>query len=297
MTTTITTVARPAAPVASFMSWMPWTDRAGRLSWFKLVVFVAILAPVAVMCIESVRTPNAVAHVLRETGVWSMRMLVATLFVAPLRRITRWTRAILIRRMLGLGSLFYAAVHMVAYFFDQGLRWGVMLKDAFEVAFLSFGWIAMFGLVALGVTANEISIRKLGSRAWNYLHMTIYLIAFLSILHFLLEIHVDADEVAIISGLFVMSLLFRLLHRLRFGDGFRVLLVLAPVCGFATAAAEVAYFRWWTGVDWRHVRESNWSLEDGLRPGWVVLVVGLAVAIGGMLIRHANETRRQPKRA
>ena len=218
MTTTITTVARPAAPVASFMSWMPWTDRAGRLSWFKLVVFVAILAPVAVMCIESVRTPNAVAHVLRETGVWSMRMLVATLFVAPLRRITRWTRAILIRRMLGLGSLFYAAVHMVAYFFDQGLRWGVMLKDAFEVAFLSFGWIAMFGLVALGVTANEISIRKLGSRAWNYLHMTIYLIAFLSILHFLLEIHVDADEVAIISGLFVMSLLFRLLHRLRFGD-------------------------------------------------------------------------------
>ena len=294
MTTPVASLAstRSPPPGPGLLTWMPWTDRAGRLSWFKLAIFLLILAPFVAMILESYRMPNVVAHILRETGVWSMRLLIATLFVSPLRRITRWSRAIIIRRMLGLAALLYATIHVLFYFLDRDLNWGVILHEAINVLYLTLGWVAMIGLFALGVTANDVSIRWLGSRGWNRLHKFIYVTAALSILHFLLEIHADADEIAIISGLFVLSLLFRLLHRLRFGDGFATLMILSPLCGLATALAETAYFRWFTGVDWRHVMKSNLTLEDGLRPGWWVLFVGVLVAVVGPAIRRYNAAQR-----
>ena len=285
-----------AEPAACLAGWLPWTDRAGRISRLKLLMFVLVCAPCAAMTIEAFQAPNAVAHFLRETGVWSMRLLIATLFVSPLRRITFWTRIIVVRRMLGLASSSYAVAHLLFYMFDRNLHWSVVLREAIEAPYLTLGWIALIGLAALGLTANDASIRRLGSRNWNRLHKLIYLAAAFAIAHFLLEIHVDADEIAMISGLFVLSLLFRLSHRLRIGRGFWTLALLSPACGALTALAETAYFRWWTGVDWRHVMASNLSLADGVRPGWWVAIIGLLVAFLGRAIRAYNrppEDRRK----
>jgi methionine sulfoxide reductase heme-binding subunit len=274
-------------PSRGFAAWMPWTDRAGRLSPLKLVAFVAVCAPAFLMAADVVDAPDPTLPLLRETGVWSMRLLVATLFVSPLRRITRLGRIIVVRRMLGLAALAYAGAHLLFYVADKRFDWPLVLSEGLDAPYLTLGWLALAGMLALGVTANDLSIRRLGSRGWNRLHRGVYAVAALAIAHFLLEIHVEADEIAAISGLFALSLLFRLLHRLRLGDdGFVTLLALAPLCGLATAVAEAAYFRWFTGVDWRHVSAANFSFDDGLRPGWQVALIGVCVAVLGRAARR-----------
>src|SRR5262252_7691873 len=88
------------------------------MRYARLLLFLLCLLPAAAL-VWSIATGDLGANPLEEirdsTGIWTLRFLLITLAVTPLRRLTEWHSIIKIRRMLGLFSFFYAALHFVSY--------------------------------------------------------------------------------------------------------------------------------------------------------------------------------------
>ena len=53
---------------------------------------------------------DPVVELIHRTGWWALTLLVVTLSVTPVRRITGWNRIIQVRKSVGLMSFFYAAI-------------------------------------------------------------------------------------------------------------------------------------------------------------------------------------------
>ena len=265
---------------SALASWLPWTDRAGRTSWLKLITTLALLAPLAWMIAEwhfGWLSPRPYADLVRESGDWAMRILVLSLAVTPLRYVARFNRMILIRRMVGLAALFYTLAHIALWCADLNYEW---LKLAMELVlrlFLTVGLVATLIMVALGVTSNDWSIQRLGAQRWNALHAWTYGAAALSVLHFFMEVRLDATEAALMSGFFILLMAFRLVRR-RAVPGFVNLAVTALVCGLATALMEAVYYATSTSVPISRVLMANLDFTYTVRPTWWVLGTGIAVA-------------------
>jgi len=94
---------------------MPWSERSGRLSTLKLIVFLIVCAPALYWTAQiwADIPAHPVNYIVKESGDWSMRLMVAVLAISPLRRLLRINRLILVRRMLGLAALIYGLIHLV----------------------------------------------------------------------------------------------------------------------------------------------------------------------------------------
>jgi sulfoxide reductase heme-binding subunit YedZ len=270
--------ARTHAPFAALA---PWTDRAGRISWLKLAVFLACCAPavwIAWRWQAGALSPKPVTDALRETGDWALRFLVAALAVTPLRHAARWNRIYLVRRMLGLAALAYALAHIGFWFAQEDFVWRTILMESILRVYLLVGWLATFGMIALGATSNEAAIRRLGSARWNNLHGWIYAIALASLVHYFMLIRLDATQAALMAGLCALFAGFRALRK-RAGDfGALSLFALALVAGLATALIEAGYYAFATGADGARVLAANLDFSFTVRPAWWVLAAGLFMA-------------------
>ena len=86
----------------------------------KVLVFAAV--PGAVRCGwrgapgNSDLTPNPIEYITHFTGDWTIRLLVVTLAVTPLRKLLRLPDLIRFRRMLGLFAFFYGRLHFLTWF-------------------------------------------------------------------------------------------------------------------------------------------------------------------------------------
>ena len=261
--------------------WMPWTDRAGRNSWLKLACFLALVAPCFWMALEwgmGWLSPKPFADLVRESGDWAMRVVVVSLAVTPLRWVTRWNRLILVRRMLGLAALYYTLLHIALWCVDLKFAWMQILVEMFVRLFLTVGLAATLVMVALGVTSNDYSIRRLGAVRWNALHAWTYVAALLSLVHFFMEIRLDATEAALMCGLFLLLMAFRFVRK-KWTPGLVSLLATAVVCGVATAAIEALYYTLSTRVTIARVLEANFDFSYTIRPAWWVLFAGVAIAL------------------
>ena len=265
----------------SFSAWLPWTDRAGRPSPLKAVVFAATLAPALWMGFEWVQgwfSVKPLTDTIRESGDWALRLLVASLAVTPLRLLTGWNRLILVRRMLGLAALAYTLVHVVLYCFDLQLDVAAIIGEIVLRTYLTVGTIATIGLVALGLTSNDLSVHRLGAARWNLLHASVYALAALSLLHEFMEVKIDSYEVAILTGIFVLLMGVRRLRKAGLALGFVHLLGLAAVSGLATALIEAGDYAVSTGVNARLVLAANLDFSYTIRPAWWVFATGACLA-------------------
>jgi sulfoxide reductase heme-binding subunit YedZ len=168
----------PARPSAS-----PSTKQ---LAAIKSVLFVLALLPFARIVWLVVRQVpvDPVEFVTHGTGDWALYLLCATLTVTPLRRLTGWNWLIRLRRLLGLYTFFYGALHFLTFLWaDHGFDVGAMWKDVLKRPFITVGFIAFVLLVPLAATSTNAMIKRLGRR-WAQLHRLIYLIAPLAILHY-----------------------------------------------------------------------------------------------------------------
>ncbi len=274
-----TTKSRPAP--SGIGPWLPWTDRAGRLSMLKLVVFIIVCAPTAYM--QAVwwadKLPTMTTFVVKESGEWSMRFIVAAVAVSPLRRIARFNKLILVRRMLGLASLFYGFVHLWFYFTSQHYDWRFILEGALTAPFLTTGYIALLLMIVLGVTSNDLSVRKLGTNGWRRVHWIVFPAAVLSLLHFILERRTDGDEIALISGILLYLLSYRVMRYYNLPTGPIMLFLLAPLAALATVGMEGAFYKFATGVHAPTIMWLNVTFHEGLRPAWWVLFACLIIAL------------------
>jgi methionine sulfoxide reductase heme-binding subunit len=165
---------------------MAFTPKPKQLAAIKVLVFLLALAPFLRLAYALAQgTPvDPVAFLTKGTGDWGLYLLCATLAVTPLRRFTGWNWLVRLRRMLGLFTFFYAAVHVLTFFwFDHGFDVAAMWKDVVKRPFITVGFAAFVLLVPLAATSTQAMIRRLGRR-WTQLHRLIYPIAVLAILHY-----------------------------------------------------------------------------------------------------------------
>jgi len=279
----------PAAPTIGIMPWLPFTDRAGRVSLFKLLVFTACCAPAVWMAYRwgaGLLSPKPVTDILRETGDWALRFLVVTLAVSPLRHATRWNRIYVVRRMLGLTALSYTLAHLGFWFGHEGFRWMHLLYEAFFRTYLLIGVVATAIMVVLGVTSNDASIRRLGAARWNGLQWWIYPAALASLVHYFMLIRLDATQAALMAGFCTLFAGFRFLRKLKGEFGALHLFALAVLAGFATAGIEIGYYAFATGAQASRLIDAHWDFTYQVRPAWWVLAAGLALAFA-WIVRDA----------
>ncbi|MBX9757727.1 MAG: sulfoxide reductase heme-binding subunit YedZ [Beijerinckiaceae bacterium] len=273
--------ARAVSPPA-IMPWLPFTDRAGRVSLFKLAVFIACCAPALWMAYRwgaGLLSPKPVTDILRETGDWALRFLVVSLAVSPLRHSTRWNRVYTVRRMLGLTALFYTLAHLVFWFGHENFRWLHILYEAFFRTYLVIGVIATAIMVILGVTSNDSSVRRLGAAGWNRLHWWVYPAALASLVHYFMLVRLDATQAALMAGLCTLFAGFRFLRKVKGDFGFLDLLALALLSAVATAGIEIGYYAFATGAQASRLVAAHWDFTYQVRPAWWVLAAGLFMAL------------------
>lgn len=189
----------------------------------KPLVFIACLLPLAWLIWrfwnDQLGT-NPVETLSHRTGDWSLRFLLLTLAVTPLRRLTGWNGAQRFRRMLGLFAFFYATLHFLVYLvFDQFFDLSAILADIGKRPYITVGFAAFVLLIPLAVTSTNRMIKRLG-RNWQRLHRAVYLIAVLGVLHYLWLVKADLREPLLYAAILGALLGYRLWRWMR-GPGRR----------------------------------------------------------------------------
>lgn len=166
----------------------------------KAAVFLLALVPLSrlllgVFVYPDWLGPNPAEFITRATGDWALRLLLLTLAVTPLRRLTGWAWIMRLRRMLGLYAFFYVVVHFASYVsFDHVFDMGAILADVVKRPFITVGFLSLLLLLPLAATSTNGMVRRLGARRWNALHRLVYLVAPLAVLHFWWMVKRDVTE-------------------------------------------------------------------------------------------------------
>lgn len=167
------------------------------IALLKAAAFAAALIPAARLVYRFYHqdlTANPGDYITDQTGTWALAMLVISLTITPLRRLTKWNDLITLRRMLGLFSFFYATLHMLTWvvfmhFFDVAF----MVEDVAMRPYITVGMATFLILFVLALTSNRFAIRRLGRR-WQKLHRLVYVAAIGAVVHFWWLVKADITE-------------------------------------------------------------------------------------------------------
>lgn len=154
---------------------------------FKPVVWTACLAPLAYLIYSLYLDlgANPVETITNTTGIWTLRFIVITLAISPLRWLTGLNQLINYRRLIGLFAFFYGSLHFFTYFFlDHQFDFAGMWEDVRLRPYITAGFTAFVLMIPLALTSTTGWIRRLGGRRWNLLHKLIYVTAAAAVLHY-----------------------------------------------------------------------------------------------------------------
>jgi sulfoxide reductase heme-binding subunit YedZ len=258
----------------------PWQDRAHGFSWLKAGIFALMFLP-AIWLIHQVATqqfgPVPLGGMTYWSGVWATAILLLALAITPVSTIFRWRQLLIVRRMIGVTALAYTIGHIIIYF---ALRLWNFTHIAHEIVTrlsLILATVATIGLIALGASSIDAAVRRMGARGWQRLHNTIYVIAALALVHFLLSPDIYPEQY-LLSGLFFWLMVWRALDCRRHGTDARALAVLAVAAGLFTALLEALWIWAYHGYPPSGTLANNFSLDLGVAPAWQVLGLGLLIA-------------------
>jgi sulfoxide reductase heme-binding subunit YedZ len=147
-----------AVGLTGLLIWLFWRDaHAGNHMWRREKVNVAL-------------------------GLWSTRLLIATLAVTPVSRLLRDPGLKRLRQPLGLWAAAFIALHTVHWLIYAGI-WPDHLRVIVRRRYLWIGAISLALLLPLAATSTQAAIRWLKPRRWGALHMLVYPAAILAGLH------------------------------------------------------------------------------------------------------------------
>ena len=182
----------------------------------KVVLFALCLLPLTLLALELFGVgglslgANPIEELIHRLGKWGLRLLLITLAVTPLRKLTGWNGLLRFRRMLGLFAFFYVLLHFTTYAgLDQRFDLAVIIEDIAERPYITIGMIALLLLLPLALTSTNGMMRRLGKR-WQKLHRLVYVIAILGVWHFYWQVKLDTLEALIYAGILAVLLGFRL---------------------------------------------------------------------------------------
>jgi sulfoxide reductase heme-binding subunit YedZ len=161
----------------------------GARRWLKAVVWAVCLSPLA-MLLHQFGTDglgaNPIAHVTAVLGDTTLRLLLASLAMTPLRILFGISWQMSLRRLLGLFAFFYAILHLSVWVvLDHFFDWPHMVADIAKRPYVTAGMTALVLLVPLAATSTTGMIKRMGGRTWQRLHRLVYVIGILGVLHFL----------------------------------------------------------------------------------------------------------------
>lgn len=172
------------------------------------------LLPLAMLGVDAWRDAlgaNPIETVAHVTGGWTLRLLLATLAVTPLRRVSGWSWLAPQRRTLGLLCFSWACLHLSTYVaLDLFFDWGAVFEDLSERPYITAGFSAFLCLVPLAVTSTRRWMRRLGRR-WVQLHRLAYAAAVLGVVHFLWLVKADLLEPLVYAAVLGLLMAARLL--------------------------------------------------------------------------------------
>jgi sulfoxide reductase heme-binding subunit YedZ len=157
--------------------------------WLKTAVWLLCLTPLGALAWRLATDPlvaNPIEVATHTLGDWTLRFLLLSLTMTPLRILFGLSWPVTLRRLLGLFAFGHAVLHfsvwiVVDHFFD----WPTMTADVVKRPYVTVGFTALVLLVPLAATSTAGMVRRLGAVAWRRLHRLVYLIAILGVLHFL----------------------------------------------------------------------------------------------------------------
>jgi len=176
----------------------------------KILVFVLCLVPLMWLLYDlffSRLSANPIDDITDRTGIWTLRMLMLTLTVTPMRRLTGWSSLMRFRRMLGLFAFFYVTLHFLTYLvIDQFFAWDQILKDIGKRPFITLGFASFVVLIPLAVTSTKKMIRRLGGKRWQRLHRLVYLAGLGGVIHYLWLVKTDTAPPLTYGAILVLLL-------------------------------------------------------------------------------------------
>jgi len=182
--------------------------------WAKVAVFLLCLSPLACLgwrAYQGRLTANPVEFVQHFTGDWTLRFLLITLSVTPLRKLLNLPDLIRFRRMLGLFAFFYVWLHFLTYIGpDQVFSLPGMWKDVAKRPFITIGFTGFVLLIPLALTSTKGWIRRLGGKRWQALHRLIYISALCGVVHYYWLVKSDHRLPLLYGAILAVLLLYRL---------------------------------------------------------------------------------------
>lgn len=178
----------------------------------KVLVFLLCLLPLSWLIyglLTDQLGANPIEVLTRSSGEWTLRFLLLTLLMTPLRQWSGSAWPLKFRRMLGLFTFFYVCVHLTTYLWlDHFFDWQEIIKDILKRPYITLGMSAFVLLIPLAITSTRAMQRRLGRR-WKALHQLVYPIALLGTIHFMLLVKADLLKPLIYLTLLVILLALR----------------------------------------------------------------------------------------
>lgn len=182
--------------------------------WSKVALFLLCLSPLAFLSLRAYHgelTANPVEFVQHFTGDWTLRFLLITLSITPLRRLLNLPDLIRFRRMLGLFAFSYVCLHFLTYIGpDQAFDLAGMWKDVAKRPFITVGFTGFVLLIPLALTSTKRWIRRLGGKRWQALHRLIYVTALCGVIHYYWLVKSDHRLPLLYGAVLAALLLYRL---------------------------------------------------------------------------------------
>lgn len=182
-----------------------------KLRLTKIAIFLAALIPLARLVWKYLHDglgANPIEFITHATGDSTLILILATLSITPLRRITRQYWLIGVRRMVGLFAFFYGTLHFLTYIWlDKFFDIHEMLKDIAKRPFVTIGFSAFVLMIPLALTSTAWSIRRLGGKNWQRLHRLIYFTGILAIVHYAWLVKADLRkpiEYGVVLGILLL---------------------------------------------------------------------------------------------
>jgi methionine sulfoxide reductase heme-binding subunit len=201
-------------PFAFGARWCNITSMDKQIASTKVVLFFLCLLPAAYYGLgiwQDALGDDPIDTFTRGLGHWALYLLLITLAITPLRRLTNQSWLIRLRRLIGLFAFFYACLHLASYLWlDQSFGLGDVWTDIQQRPFIVAGMLTFALLVPLAATSNKAMIRRLGGERWQRLHRLIYPAAMLAVLHYTWMVKADVVQPLVFGLVLALMLGLRL---------------------------------------------------------------------------------------
>lgn len=158
---------------------------------------------------------NPIEKLIHVSGYWTLFILLTTLCITPLKRLSGRQWLMRMRRPLGVAAFGYACLHLLAYaFVDQYFDWQAIGEDILKRPYITLGFAGWLLMAPLAATSTEAMMRRLGGSRWRRLHRLVYLIAIAGVVHFIWLVKKDLTQPLLFAAWLGVLLLARIGFRL-----------------------------------------------------------------------------------